>query len=191
MRNLIIVATVVLCIETQAAEIRGSLRVVTTTNASVALVARTGQDVSYANSDDGSYLKGVTNPVPRFTVLAEPDQVRDNLTGLIWARDATMAVQTNWLDAIDYCENLVYGGTNDWRLPNIKELYSLVDTGHYNVAIPSPNPFTGLGPVIYWSSSTSFFNAPLNAWGLAIGGGITFTYDKTQKNFAWPVRGGQ
>ena len=33
----------------------------------------------------------------------------------------------NWKDALEYAENLNLGGNNDWRLPNAKELQSIVD----------------------------------------------------------------
>ena len=33
----------------------------------------------------------------------------------------------NWEEAIDFCEGLRYAGKDDWRLPNVKELHSIVD----------------------------------------------------------------
>jgi hypothetical protein len=33
----------------------------------------------------------------------------------------------NWEEALDYCEGLDLGGQTDWRLPNAKELQSIVD----------------------------------------------------------------
>ena len=33
----------------------------------------------------------------------------------------------NWEEALNFCENLVYAGKNNWRLPNAKELESIVD----------------------------------------------------------------
>lgn len=52
--------------------------------------------------------------------------ITDNATGLMWqqADDGTMR---NWENALSYCENLSLGGHTDWRLPNAKELHSILD----------------------------------------------------------------
>ena len=42
-----------------------------------------------------------------------------------------------WTAAITYCEGLDYGGQTDWRLPNAKELYSLIDLGRFNPSLPA------------------------------------------------------
>ena len=52
--------------------------------------------------------------------------VSDLATGLMWTRaDSGKAV--NWRDALAWCENLKLAGHDDWRLPNAKELHSIVD----------------------------------------------------------------
>ena len=51
------------------------------------LCHKTGQTVSYALGDDGDLQKGVMWPVPRFTDNGS-GTVTDNLTGLIWLKDA-------------------------------------------------------------------------------------------------------
>jgi hypothetical protein len=51
----------------------------------------------------------------------------DPASGLTWMQtDSQQALA--WSDALAYCENLAWGGFEDWRLPNAKELYSIVDT---------------------------------------------------------------
>ncbi len=72
--------------------------------------------------------------------------VRDNSTNLIWTRcpigednkpiydfkcHGTKKSFT-WQEAIEVCNNLVYEGRSDWRLPNIKELESIVYSHHYS-----------------------------------------------------------
>jgi len=59
-----------------------------------------------------------------------------------------------WLDAITACEGLTYAGFTDWRLPNVRELMSIVD---YGAAVePRINttafPATDLGA--HWTSTT-------------------------------------
>lgn len=52
--------------------------------------------------------------------------ITDNATGLMWTQTDSQN-GLNWGDAIDYCDNLQIAGFNDWRLPNAKELQSIVD----------------------------------------------------------------
>jgi len=127
-------------------------------------VAKTGQTNSYTTSDDGALQKGVTWPNPRFTVQADTNVVKDNLTGLMWARNANLSGGSpNWNYAVAYCTNLTYGGYSDWRLPNVRELLSLVDFGWGPPALCNTagtgqwtqnDPFTGVQSGYYWSSTT-------------------------------------
>ena len=76
-------------------------------------VPKTGQTNSYQTGDCGYYTNGVSWPNPRFTVLDETNCILDNLTGLIWARNANLGGELTWSDAITFCKGLTYGGTND------------------------------------------------------------------------------
>jgi len=51
--------------------------------------------------------------------------VRDSTTGLVWERAGSDANMT-WKDALAYCENRDTGGKTEWRLPNKKELETLI-----------------------------------------------------------------
>jgi hypothetical protein len=51
--------------------------------------------------------------------------VTDTDTGLMWTQAPSAAM--NWSAAISHAESLTTGGYSDWRLPNVKELQSLVD----------------------------------------------------------------
>ena len=52
--------------------------------------------------------------------------VSDKATGLTWMQTDSGTGMV-WEDALAYCESLDYAGFNDWHLPNIKELQSIVD----------------------------------------------------------------
>jgi hypothetical protein len=52
--------------------------------------------------------------------------VTDHATGLMWAK-ADSPKPMDWPSALAYCESLGLAGHGDWRLPNAKELQSIVD----------------------------------------------------------------
>ncbi len=52
--------------------------------------------------------------------------VTDHATGLMWAK-ADSSKPMDWPAALAWCENLDLAGHDDWRLPNAKELQSIVD----------------------------------------------------------------
>jgi hypothetical protein len=156
-----------------------------------AVVPKTGQTTSYQAGDNGSYQRGVAWPNPRFTIQADTNCVLDNLTGLIWARNANLGGAMTWSGAITYCEALNYGGQTDWRLPSILELQSLVDYGQINPSLPTGYPFIGVQNYDYWSG-TSLANNISYAWGVTmVNGGASGCYKTLGSYYVWPVRGGQ
>jgi len=52
--------------------------------------------------------------------------ITDSATNLMWHKNDN-AVATNWQSAINYCENSTLAGYDDWKLPDVKELQSIVD----------------------------------------------------------------
>lgn len=113
------------------------------------------------------------------------DTVTDLATGLMWYGLETKAM--SWPDALAFCEALDTAGHNDWRLPNIKELQSIVDVEMEGPTLDSAY-FPGCRPFIYWSSTTNAAH-PEFAWhvnfddGHAHGGGL-----KTREYYVRPVR---
>jgi len=161
-------------------------------------VPKTGQTTVYQTGDDGSYQKGVALPTPRFTVQANPDCVTDNLTGLIWARNANLGSYMNWSNAIVYCEALTYGGETDWRLPNVEEIQSLIAWRYSFPALcntagtgqwTANDPFTGVQASYYCSSST--YANTIDVWYVGMHTGVVDIFSKTTEYYVWPVRGGQ
>jgi hypothetical protein len=156
-------------------------------------VPKTGQTTSYSTGDDGDLQKGSAWPDPRFTDHGN-DTVTDNLTGLMWVK-APHALDGNaegqrWNDAIDYCNSLTYASHSDWRLPNVRELQSLIDYGRNSPALPSGHPFTGVQSSGYWSSTT-IADYTDDAWFVYLGFGFVHSSSKTLTNYVWPVRAGE
>ena len=101
-------------------------------------VPKTGQTTSYATGDDGDYEKGVASPSPRFIDKGD-GTVIDNLTGLMWAKNANLFGQRTWNNALSDANNLSLGTVcgipyTDWRLPNRFELESLLDHENFGPA---------------------------------------------------------
>ena len=123
-------------------------------------VAKTGQTKSYAPGDDGDLQSGVALTTSRFIDNGD-GTVTDNLTGLIWMKDAGSIKIGTWGNAVETCSTLANGSyglwdgsyAGDWRLPNVRELYSLIDFGHYNYALPNGHLFINVMSN-YWSSTT-------------------------------------
>ncbi|NRD22362.1 DUF1566 domain-containing protein [Winogradskyella litoriviva] len=56
----------------------------------------------------------------------EDGTITDNATGLMWQQTDDGNTR-DWENSLSYCENLTLAGHNDWRLPNAKELHSILD----------------------------------------------------------------
>lgn len=157
-------------------------------------VAKTGQTVRYRAGDDGDLEPGTVWPNPRFADLGD-GTVKDNLTGLEWVKLpyslSGNSGAMNWNAAVDFCNNLVYAGHSDWRLPSRRELMSLVDYGRSSPALPAGHPFTDLQNYSgrYWSS-TSYAPYTDFAWYVDTTTGCVSGESKSNQGI-WPVRGGQ
>jgi len=74
-------------------------------------------------------------------------------TGLTWQKE-TSENRQSWEEALDYCENLDLDNYSDWRLPNIRELVSIIEFGNENPAV-NTEMFPNTELTGYWSSTTS------------------------------------
>jgi len=118
------------------------------------------------------------------------DIVTDNITGLEW-QDDSIGSPMNWKSAIDNCEALSLGGHEDWRLPNINELTSLVDgiEGYPMIDDVFENHSCS-GNCSYWSSTT-FAKDSSNAWNVSFYSGNQSYYRKNSNVNVRCVRAGQ
>ncbi|MDY7079810.1 MAG: DUF1566 domain-containing protein, partial [Chloroflexota bacterium] len=90
-----------------------------------------------------------TGNVPSYTDNGD-DTVTDNVTGLVWQQspdtdgdgDIDAADKLTYDNAVTYCQDLSLAGYDDWQLPTIKQLYSLID-------------FSGVDPSGYEGTDTS------------------------------------
>ena len=82
--------------------------------------------------------------------------VTDSTTGLEWQDNSDAnGTRGTWQDVIDYCEALTLESHDDWRLPNINELKSLIDRSKREPAIKGDVfEYIANGWNPYWSSSS-------------------------------------
>jgi hypothetical protein len=150
---------------------------------------KTGQTSSEQTGDDGYYQAGIS--------LNYTDNgngtITDNATGLMWAKDdngagCNFGNYIGWASAINYAQSLTWAGYRDWRLPNRRELESLVDTGRNSPAINPTFINTKLG--YYWSSTSRNSN-PTGAWVVDFADGDVVINPKTGNYYVRMVRGGR
>ena len=122
-----------------------------------------------------------------FTRNADTGIVTDNTTHLQW-QDDNISESMTWQEGIEYCEALHLGDYNDWRLPNINELDSLVDDTTLSPAIDSA--FENTIVIDYWSSTSSPKNAIL-AWHVYFNTGIKYYSNKISNYYIRCVRKGK
>ncbi len=137
------------------------------------------------NKTDTSYVRCVRGGAALKSIIDNGDgTITDAFTTLMWQKQDDGTTKT-WEGAIAYCEGLVFATYSDWRLPNIKELSSLVDDGRYVPGIDTfyfPNTQSS----VYWSSTTS--GCTVAGWGVNFWGGDTDAFSKVSSYSARCVR---
>jgi hypothetical protein len=116
---------------------------------------------------------------------------------LIWMKNANGFPAKNWADALTAANGLASGSAGltdgsqagDWRLPNIRELQSLVDYGRKYPALPEGHPFTEVQYPYYWASTVNT-DATAYAWWTHFGDGSAGGSLRGNSNYVWCVRGG-
>ncbi len=138
---------------------------------------------------DGEHQAGVPWPTPHFTVDGTGNCVIDNVTGLLWVRSPE-AITRTWLQALDFANDLELCGYTDWRMPNVNELESLVNSEAADpAAFLNGEGFSGIQAGAYWSS-TSYTNGSAGlAWSVNMNRGDVSFIPKAGNNYLWSVAG--
>ena len=144
-----------------------------------------------------------TTPTADFDATATDGTVIHTKTGLMWKRcaegqtwddtNATCAGTAgllNWQNALAAAATSTFAGHSDWRLPNVKELQSIVESCGYNPAI-NQTVFPATPAAFSWWSASSYGPNPASAWSVNFNGGNVFANDRSIGLFVRLVRGGQ
>lgn len=188
-----------------------------------AAVQVTGQALCYdsggtprscaGTGEDGELQAGIAWPSPRFVDHGD-GTVTDQSSGLMWLQDAycdqvvpwsDWQAMLDWVEAFNggsmVCANYSAGAYDDWRLPNVRELSSLLDYGRHDPELPAGSPFVNVpwntgGTSQYFASSsvvpytptTNYFWVVDSRDGQVLSSyasGLTFPGNQA----VWPVRG--
>jgi len=110
--------------------------------------------------------------------------VLEQSLNLMWQDDeSVLNVTKNWEEAVEYCQQLSYLGFNNWRLPSIEELISLIDESKFSPAIN--NNFKNVANERYWSNNS--FNRN-QAWRVGFQFGGDFPNNKSVDSYVRCVR---
>ena len=164
-------------------------------------ISDTGRSEVVLSGDDASYQNIPT--APRFTIFdnynsTNDDVVLDEVTGLMWLKctvvDKNVADTDNncsginkklsWSQASETCSNLSYGGYDDWKLPTVNELLTILNFDNwplvYSEYFPDTEVTVNEG---YWTTTSKIFieyssnyeSYDITDWGWIVffqGGGV-------------------
>lgn len=126
----------------------------------------------------------------RYSYSPDGAEVIDTKTGLVWQRCAlgqswSVSTCTGTASTYTHEQALVtaQNAGDTWRLPNVKELASIVDSSRFNPAI-DPTAFPATPGSWFWSSTPYVGNAS-GAWGIDFGKGFV---DYTIRSWTGRVR---
>lgn len=140
-----------------------------------------------------------TAPASRFTDNLD-GTVTDQASGLQWKRCAEgqtwsgstctgSATGHTWQQALQLADAASDAGHSDWRLPNIKELSSIVERACHSPAIDQAVfPAT---PTSYFWSASPYAGSSDRAWLVFFNHGVDGSYYKANGYHVRLVRGGQ
>ena len=155
-----------------------------------------GKTLNYKDNGDGT----ITDKVTRLMWEKKSDDggLHDKDNAYPWSSAVTDTIW-DWLDDVNAEGGKGFAHHRDWRIPNVKELQSIIDYENFTPAVASAfntncggnTVFTGSCTAAsnYWSSSTNA-NNPGNAWNVDFNNGNVNNDDKSNPLYVRAVRGG-
>jgi hypothetical protein len=152
----------------------------------------------YFNGEFPSYIRCISGSTININLIDNRDgTISDTSNGLIWQKCSAGqgiilgdCISGNadiffWESALEYCENLELGKKNNWRLPTINELRSILSINQNSVAFIDNTYFPNTRRGIYWTSTSNFFNRENTAWDVDFGNGYSgFFFTNANKNIS-------
>ena len=121
------------------------------------------QEITCPKNDEAFYGQDAqyTHTNPKYTKSSDGMSVKDEVTGLTWQQsyDSGIYYWAETQSVIDKLNKQNYGGFSDWRVPSIKELYSIwignkgwpsIDTNYFSIKYMDEQD---LSHAIFWSNN--------------------------------------
>ncbi len=122
------------------------------------------------------------------SLLFAASSKQDDKTGLVW-QDNQVVLQNEMIheEAVEYCHSLELDGFDDWRLPTLKEAYTIVDMGQNRPALKKGFEVRNDGR--FWTATSFIDNPGKEAWRLSMSYGEAEPYTKKRDYYVRCVRG--
>ncbi len=122
------------------------------------------------------------------TLLFAASSKQDDKTGFVWQDNQDVAKNDMMQkEAIAYCQNLKLDGFEDWRLPTLKEAYTIVDMTQERPALKKG--FEIRSDERFWTSTPFAKNTGKEAWRISMSYGEAEPYNKNRTYRVRCVRG--
>ena len=120
-------------------------------------------------------------------MMAETTMIQDSKRNLLW--EDTMHVEEvkiTHIKAKVYCAELTLGGFENWRVPTLKDLLSIVDYKRYKPSLMKEFKYSNKD-TLYWSS-THYAKTSDEFWGVSFKDGATSNASETYDRYVRCVR---
>ncbi|MUU78224.1 Lcl C-terminal domain-containing protein [Winogradskyella endarachnes] len=151
-------------------------------------------DGSFGVNDPGSFIRAVRGQENVYGINDFTDNgdetVTDNATGLMW-QQVDDGNAYNWTDALAYAKNSQLAGYSDWRLPNTKELQSIVDYEKTTIPAIDETYFTCTDSDSWFWTSTTQGDFKYTACYIAFGYAYSRENSSATEYYDWHGAGAQ
>ena len=143
-------------------------------------------------SYNARYVRGPKRTLAPTYINNKDGTIADADTGLMWTQLPSAAL--DWESAVTYSSTLNLGDYNDWRLPDVKELATLIDYSIFNSPHWTSGPcidraaFPEADATFYWSSTKLHNPAGNEAWYIGFDSGSARYQPLTAKSSFFAVR---